>query len=65
MSEMKVKAHIKELFITMNDEVTNMVQNSYSSEKATKDIMQYVSGKIASTSRGYMSTLYSALSDQT
>ena len=44
MSEMKVKAHIKELFITMNDEVTNMVQNSYSSEKATKDIMQYVSG---------------------
>lgn len=65
MSEMKVKAHIKELFVTMNDEVTNMVQNSYSSEKATKDIMQYVSGKIASTSRGYMSTLYSALSDQT
>lgn len=65
MSEMKVKAHIKELFVTMNNEVTNMVQNSYSSEKVTKDIMQYVSGKIASTSRGYMSTLYSALSDQT
>lgn len=65
MSEMKVKAHIKELFVTMNDEVTNMVQNSYSSEKETKDIMQYVFGRIASTSRGYMSTLYSALSDQT
>lgn len=65
MSEMKVKTHIKELFTTMNAEVTNMVQNSYSSEKAIKDIMQYVSGKIASTSRGYMSTLYSSLSDQT
>ena len=65
MSEMKVKAHIKELFVAMNAEATNMVQNSCSSEKATKDIMQYVSGEIASTSRGYMSTLYSSLSDQT
>lgn len=65
MSEMKVKAHIKELFITMNTEVERMVQNSYSSEKVTEDIMKYVSGKIASTCRGYMSTLYSSLSDET
>lgn len=65
MSEMKVKAHIKKLFTAMNVEVANMVQNSYSSKKVTEDIIQYVSKKIASTSRGYMSTLYSSLSDQT
>lgn len=65
MSEMKVKAHIKELFATMNAEVENMVQTSYSSEKATEDIMQYVSRKIAASSHGYMSTLYTTLSDET
>lgn len=65
MSEMKVKAHIKALFTTMNAEVATMVQNSYSSEKATEDIMEYVSGTIAATSHGYMSTLYSALAAET
>ena len=65
MSEAKVKAHIKELFATMNAEVEKMVQNSFSSDKATTDIMEYVSGRIASATRGYMSTLYSSLSAET
>ena len=65
MSEMNVKAHIRELFSTINVEVEKMVQNSYSSEKATEDIMRYVSSKIASASRGYMSTLYTTLSNET
>ena len=65
MSEAKVMAHIKELFSTMNAEVEKMVQNSFSSDKATTDIMEYVSGRIASATRGYMSTLYSSLSAET
>lgn len=65
MSEMNVKAHIKDLFATMNSEVEKIVQNSPSSEKATADIMEYVSGRIASAARGYMSTLYSSLSAET
>lgn len=65
MSEAKVMAHIKELFSTMNAEVEKIVQNSFSSDKATTDIMEYVSGRIASATRGYMSTLYSSLSAET
>lgn len=65
MSDMVVKTYIKELFVTMNPEVSKMVNNSMSSEKATEDIMRYVSSKIASASRGYMSTIYSTLSDET
>ena len=49
----------------MNAEVEKMVQNSFSSDKATTDIMEYVSGRIASATRGYMSTLYSSLSAET
>ncbi len=65
MSEIKVKAHIKKLFTTMNAEIEQMVQSAYSSERATKDIMEYVSGRIASISHGYMSTLYFSLSSET
>ena len=65
MSEKKVKDCIKELFSTMNVEVEQTVQNSFSSEKATEDIVQYVSSKIAAASRGYMSTIYTTLSDET
>lgn len=65
MSDMIVKTYIKELFVTMNQEVSEMVSNSISSEKATEDIMRYVSSKLVAASYGYMSTIYSTLSDKT
>lgn len=65
MPDMMVKTYIKELFATMSPEVSKMVNNSMSSEKATEDIIRYVSSKIASASRGYMATIYSTLSDET
>ena len=65
MSDMIVKTYIKELFVTMNQEVSEMVSNSISSEKATEDIIRYVSSKLAAASYGYMSTIYSTLSDKT
>ena len=65
MPDMIVKAYIKELFATMNPEVSKMVRNAFSSEKTTKDVRCYVSSKIAAASHGYMSTIYSTLSDKT
>ncbi len=65
MSEDKVKGYINELFANMNAEVKKMVVNSMSSKQATENIVHYVSSKIASASRGYMSTIYSDLSDKT
>lgn len=65
MSEENVTGRIKELFVTMNLQVEKMAQYSISSEKATEDIIQYVSSEIASESRGYMSTLYTLLSKET
>lgn len=49
----------------MNMETEKVVQNAYSLEKANQDIMRYVSGEIASASYGYLSTLYTTLSDET
>ena len=65
MPDMIVKAYIKELFATMNPEVSKMVRNSFSAEKTAEDVMCYVSSKIAAASHGYMSTIYSTLSDKT
>ena len=64
MSE-KVKGYIKELFVEMNEEVADIVSTSPSSSVATQSIMEYVSSKIAASSRGYMVDLYSELSKKT
>lgn len=64
MSE-KVKSYIGKLFIEMNDEVNEIVKSSSSSTIATRSIMEYVSGKIAAASQGYIVDLYGELSKQT
>lgn len=65
MSEYKVNEYIKELFQTMRVETDKMIATSPSSKKATEDIMTYVAGTVAAESRGYITTLYSALSEET
>jgi len=65
MAEVTVKGKIRELFVTMNQEIDGMVANSCSTEKAIEDIIGYVSRKLAASSRGYISSLYTTLSDKT
>lgn len=64
MSE-KVKLYIKDLFGEMKEEVFDIVNTSPSSKIATQNIMEYVSGKIAAASQGYMVDLYGELSQKT
>lgn len=61
----KVKGYIKELFVELNEEVSDIVQTSPSSTVATQSIMEHISGKIAASSRGYMVDLYGELSRKT
>lgn len=65
MSDEQVKAKIKELFVQMNLEIDEMMKNTYLSEKLKEDITDYVARKLAVASRGYLSSLYTFLSDQT
>lgn len=65
MSKEKVNSSIKELFSVMNDRVADIIKKSSSSDAAAKKIVTYVSGEIAAKSYGYMSTLYTSLSDKT
>lgn len=65
MCEQEIKRHISELIRSMMPELEQMVDNASSSEMATKNIMNYISGKVTGASRGYLSSLYSALSKET
>lgn len=64
MSE-KVKDYIKNLFVDLKEEVTDIVRTSPSPTVATQRIMEFVSGKIAASSQGYMVDLYGELSKKT
>jgi len=64
MSE-KVKGYIKNLFADLKEEVTDIVRTSPSPTVATQRIMEFVSGKIAASSQGYMVDLYGELSKKT
>lgn len=61
----KVNAHIKNSFTTMNDEVEKMVDTTFSPEGTATEIMEYVSKRLSSSTNGYISTLYSSLSEET
>lgn len=64
MSE-QVKGSVKKLFVKLNEEVSEIVRTSPSLDAATRNIMEYVSGEIAASSQGYMTDLYSELSQKT
>lgn len=61
----KVKQYINDLFVELNEEVTDIVNSSSSPSMATQEIMEYVSVKIASSSKSYVVDLYSELSRNT
>ena len=61
----KVKTYIKDLFVEMNEEISEIVSASSSAAIATQSIMEYVSSKIAAASQGYMVDLYGEMSRQT
>lgn len=65
MYDNQVKSHIESLFFEMNKKVGNIVQNAPSVDIATESIMNYISGKIAASSRSYVTEIYSSLSKDT
>lgn len=65
MSVEKVNTHIKNLFTTMDDEVEQMVNTTFSPEGTATEIIEYVSKRLSSATNGYISTLYSSLSKET
>jgi len=65
MSNEKVKGLIENLFDEIREEVSDLIRVSPNSTAATKGIMEYVSGKITASSKGYITTLYSELSKAT
>ena len=65
MSVEKVNTHVKNLFTTMDDEVEQMVNTTFSPEATATEIMEYVSKRLSSATNGYISTLYSSLSSET
>lgn len=64
MSE-KVKGYIKEMFLELNEGVTDIVNHSVSPAAAVHTITEVVSSKIAASSEGYMVDLYRELSRKT
>lgn len=64
MSE-KVKGYINNLFVELNEGISDIVKISPTSTIATQNIMKFVSGKIAASSQGYMVDLYDELSRKT
>ncbi len=60
-----VKEMISERINHMVPELERMVDHAASSEMATQNIMNYVSSKVTAMSRGWLSTLYSELSEKT
>ena len=65
MSNEKVKGLIENLFNEIREEVSDLIRVSHDSTVATESIMEYVSGKITASSKGYITTLYSELSKAT
>lgn len=65
MSNEKVKGLIKDLFDEIREEVSELIRISPNTAAATESIMEYVSGKITASSKGYITTLYSELSKAT
>ena len=65
MSNEKVKGLIQNLFDEIREEVSDLIRVSANSTVATESIMEYVSGKITASSKGYITTLYSELSKVT
>lgn len=64
MSE-KVRGYINNLFVELNEGISDIVKISPTSTIATQNIMKFVSGKIAASSQGYMVDLYDELSRKT
>lgn len=64
MSE-KVKGYIKNLFVELNEEISDIVKISPTSTIAMQSIMEFVSSTIAASSQGYMVDLYGELSRNT
>lgn len=65
MSNTNVKNHISELLLVITQESENMINVAFSAEKVIKDIMNYTSSELTAACHGYISSIYSALSDKT
>lgn len=65
MSNEKVKGLIVDLFDDIREEVSELIRISPNTTAATESIIEYVSGKITASSKGYITTLYSELSKAT
>lgn len=65
MYNQKVKRQISDLIRNMLPELEQMIDNAPTSEMATRNVMNYVSSKVTGASRGYLSSIYSAMSKET
>lgn len=65
MSKNDIEKKIEELINSMRPTLMGMVDNATTSEMATNNIMNFVSGKVTTAARGYLSTLYYELEEST
>jgi hypothetical protein len=61
----EVKIRITDLLTKMMPDLDRMVDNAPSLGKATENIMKYLSSELAGVGRGYISSIYSVLSQET
>ena len=65
MSKNDIEKKIEELINSMRPTLMEMVDNATTSEMATNNIMNFVSGKVTTAARGFLSTLYYELEENT
>lgn len=61
----EVKNYIRNLFVEMNEEITDIINSSSSTSLCIREIIEYVSSRITAASLGYITDIYSEMSKKT